>query len=112
MPSVTMKASSPRNATRKPLIRPSPPPTTRATRIATQTFAPWNKPVDRTAARPRTDPTLMSMPPEMTTNNSARVTMPMTDNCMTRLLRLAPVMNVSLRIEARISNPIRIYSGY
>ena len=66
---------------------------TRATTRASNTEGPPNRPAEITAANPRAEPTLMSMPPVSTTISSASVTTPMIDICSSRLVRFVPPQN-------------------
>ena len=98
MPRVTMNGSKPRNATSQPLMAPTAPPMTTATSSARNTDGPPNRPAATTAARPKAEPTEMSMPPVSTTISSASTTTPMIDICNNRLVRFVPPQKIVPRV--------------
>ncbi len=104
MPNVTMNGSRPRNETNQPLTVPTMPPMITATIRARKTDGPPNRPAPMTAARPRAEPTLMSIPPVSTTISSASVTTPMIDICRSRLVRLVPPQKIEPRVMVATSN--------
>jgi hypothetical protein len=90
------------------LTKPTTPPTTIATSSARITELPPNNPAASTAARPRLEPTLMSMPPVSTTISSASTTTPMIDIWSSRLVRLVAVRNAGVETDAMINRPSRM----
>ena len=99
-----MNGSRPRKATSQPLIAPTAPPITTATSSARNTDGPPNRPAATTAARPRAEPTEMSIPPVSTTISSASTTTPMIDICNNRLVRLVPPQNTAPLVMVATTN--------
>ncbi len=93
--SVTTNGASPNLATSVPLTSPKPTPDATPTSMASGMGIPATRPAVTMPEKATTDPTDRSMPPVRMTTSMPNASRPVVTICLSRLVRLAGVRNVS-----------------